>query len=58
MWACPSCKREWPDERGTCQNCMASLVDDPDDTLGPLGRSIVEGFFDQTALLRRPGSCR
>lgn len=33
MRACPSCKREWPDDRESCPRCLASLVDDLDATL-------------------------
>lgn len=33
MRACPSCKRAWPDERTTCPHCLASLVDDLDETI-------------------------
>lgn len=33
MRACPSCKREWPDDRESCPRCFASLVDDVDATI-------------------------
>lgn len=30
---CPACRREWPDEREACPDCLASLVDDLDATV-------------------------
>lgn len=33
MRACPSCGREWPDERESCPRCLATLVDDLDATV-------------------------
>ena len=33
MRACPSCRREWPDEIEACPRCLASLVDDLDATI-------------------------
>lgn len=33
MRACPSCRREWPDSREVCGECLAALVDDLDATI-------------------------
>lgn len=33
MRACPSCRREWPDDRESCPRCLAHLVDDLDATV-------------------------
>lgn len=33
MRACPSCRREWPEGREVCGECLATLVDDLDATI-------------------------
>ncbi len=33
MAACPSCRREWPDGREVCGECLATLVEDLDATI-------------------------